>query len=86
MYINESVESKQLGVFYCTLSNILGGSEVLCTAHKIREKAYECSATEVKGTVAPVWVWLQVIWLERAKIGEEPLSVFKIFHSFFDFE
>jgi hypothetical protein len=23
--------------------------------------------------------------LERAKIGEEPLSIFKIFHSFFDF-
>jgi hypothetical protein len=41
--------------------------------------------TVVKGTVAPVWVWLQVVWLKRAKIGEEPLSVQKIFHSFFDF-
>ncbi len=39
----------------------------------------------VKGTVAPVWVWLQVVWLERGKIGEDPLSDFKIFHSFFDF-
>ncbi len=27
-----------------------------------------------KGTVALVWVWLQVVWLERAKIGEELLS------------
>jgi hypothetical protein len=39
----------------------------------------------LKGTVAPVGVWLQVVWLERAKIGEEPLSVFKVFQSFFDF-
>ncbi len=39
----------------------------------------------IKGTVAPVWVWQQVIWSERAKIGEEPLSVLIIFHSFFDF-
>jgi hypothetical protein len=38
----------------------------------------------LKGTVAPVLVWLQVVWLERAKIGKEPLSVFKIFHSFFN--
>ncbi len=39
----------------------------------------------LKGTVAPVWVWLQVIWLERAKTGEELLSILKIFHIFFDF-
>jgi hypothetical protein len=38
-----------------------------------------------KGTVAPVWVWLKVVWLESAKTGEEPLSVFKIFHSSCDF-
>jgi hypothetical protein len=38
-----------------------------------------------KGTVTPVRVWLKVVWLERAKMGEESLSVFKIFHSFFDF-
>jgi hypothetical protein len=40
---------------------------------------------KLKGTVAPVWVWLQGVWLERAKIVEEPLSVLKIFQSFFDF-
>jgi hypothetical protein len=39
----------------------------------------------LKGTVAPTRVLLKVIWLERAKLGEEPLSVFKIFHSSFDF-
>jgi hypothetical protein len=27
-----------------------------------------------------------VVWLERIKIGEEPLSVFKIFNSFFYFK
>jgi hypothetical protein len=28
-----------------------------------------------KGSVAPVSVWIKVVRLERAKIGEEPLSV-----------
>jgi hypothetical protein len=32
----------------------------------------------LKETVAPVCVWLKVVWLERAKIGEELLSVFNI--------
>jgi hypothetical protein len=39
----------------------------------------------IKGTVAPVWVWLKVVWLEREKIGKEPLSILKIVHSSFDF-
>ncbi len=39
----------------------------------------------LKGTVASVWVWLKVVWLERAKIGKEPLSIFKNFQSSFDF-
>jgi hypothetical protein len=37
----------------------------------------------LKGTVAPIWVWVKVVWLERAKIGEGPLSVLKIFPSSF---
>jgi hypothetical protein len=36
--------------------------------------------SQLKGTVAPVWVWLYVAWSERAKIGEEPQKVFKVFH------
>jgi hypothetical protein len=35
----------------------------------------------IKGTVAPVWVWLKVVWLERAKMGKELLSILKMFHS-----
>ncbi len=30
----------------------------------------------IKRTVALVWVWLKVVWLERAKIDEEPLMAF----------
>jgi hypothetical protein len=26
-----------------------------------------------KEIVAQVWVWLKVVWMERAKIGEDPL-------------
>jgi hypothetical protein len=33
----------------------------------------------LKGTVA------KVVWKEKAIIGEDPLRVFKIFHSSFDF-
>jgi hypothetical protein len=39
----------------------------------------------VQGTVAPLLLWLRVVLLERAKRGEEPLRVLKIFHSFLDF-
>jgi hypothetical protein len=31
-----------------------------------------------KGTVAPLWVWQQLVWLERTKIGKEPLSILNI--------
>ncbi len=44
----------------------------------------EQTCSNIKGTVAPVWVWLKVVWLERAKIGKEPLSILKIFHSYFN--
>jgi hypothetical protein len=30
-------------------------------------------------------VWLKVVWLERAKMGEETLKVFKIFQGSLDF-
>jgi hypothetical protein len=33
----------------------------------------------IKGTVAPVRVWLKVVQLERVKIGEEPLMALLIF-------
>jgi hypothetical protein len=33
----------------------------------------------LKGTVAPVWVWLKVVWLERAKTGEEPKNFLQPF-------
>ncbi len=33
----------------------------------------------LKGTVAPVSVWLKVVWLERAKIGKELLRFKNIF-------
>jgi hypothetical protein len=45
----------------------------------------QATRSTIKGAVAPVWVWLKVVWFERTKIGEDPLSVFKIFHSSFDF-
>jgi hypothetical protein len=38
-----------------------------------------------KGLVAPNGVWLKAVWLERTKIGREPLSVFKIYHSSYNF-
>jgi hypothetical protein len=37
----------------------------------------------LKGSVAPVWVWLKVVCLER-EIGEEQLRVYKIFHCSLD--
>jgi hypothetical protein len=41
----------------------------------VSEKNYlgiaSLAASVLKGTVAPVW--LKVVWLERAKLGEEPL-------------
>ncbi len=34
----------------------------------------------IKGTVAPVRVWLKVVWLERAKVGKEAaLCLFLLF-------
>jgi hypothetical protein len=32
----------------------------------------------LKGTVASIRVWLKVVWMERAKAGEDPLRVFII--------
>jgi hypothetical protein len=40
----------------------------------------------VLGTVAPVWVWLKVVWLDREKLEEEPQMVLKFFCCIFDSE
>ncbi len=40
---------------------------------------------DFQGTVAPVWVWPKVELLERARIGDESLMVFKFFFSVSDF-
>jgi hypothetical protein len=53
---------------------------------EIRVEALNGNLSEIfKGTFAPVRVWLKVIWLERAKIGEYPLMVLTLFCCVFDF-
>jgi hypothetical protein len=43
------------------------------------EDLYQTEGAFLKGTVASVWVWLKVVWMETAKIGEDSLRVFKNF-------
>jgi hypothetical protein len=43
------------------------------------------SIIRIKGTVASVWVWLKVAWLDREESAEEPLMVFIFFCWVFDF-
>jgi hypothetical protein len=62
------------------VGNVLSGSPILHIRHFPK-----CLDYLFKWTVAPVWVWLKVVWLETAKIGEELLSIFNIFKSLFDF-
>jgi hypothetical protein len=42
------------------------------------------SSGQCKGTVAQDWDWLNVVWLETAKIGEGPLRIIISFHCSFD--
>jgi hypothetical protein len=39
----------------------------------------------VKGTVSWDWYEQQSAWLEKVKIGEEPLMVFKVVNCFYEF-
>ncbi len=56
-----------------------------CSVH-LELEADKLICASLKGTVASVWVWLKVVWLEGAIIEKEPLSIFKTFLSSFDFQ
>jgi hypothetical protein len=49
------------------------------------ENAPDSKVQQVKGTVAPVWVWLKVVRCDRKYLGEDPLRLFKFFQCVFEF-